>query len=216
MDNLFGRRTHADESSHDDGHKHVRHEILVVHQRISALWSISGEQGADDSQYRCYQRGHHQILHVGHLGAYVALQEYHKLLYCSRLALSRLGYVRYLGLLVVVGAPGFVVHVYLVPLLRRDLALRALHTRTVQSLLVDDIQYHLGVEIATRRTHTRIGIGIASSLLEIRDSVNGVAVIHRVAPLVEQPQAVKQLVYVAAGLMDIDDNQPPSIRLLFE
>ena len=93
------------------------------------------------------------------------------------------------------------------PLLWRHLALVRQFAGAGECFLVDDVQHHLRVHVATHGAGAGLGVGIAGRLLEVGDGVDGVAVEDGVAALVEQPQAVEQLIDVARRLVNVDNDE---------
>ena len=102
------------------------------------------------------------------------------------------------------------------PVLRGHLPLVGQLTRIVERFFIDDVEHHLWIDIATGGTGAGIGICIVGGILEIGDGINGIAVKHRVATLVEQPQPVEELIHIARRLMDVDDDEFTLERLLLQ
>ena len=102
------------------------------------------------------------------------------------------------------------------PLLRRHLTRIGHLSAVVEGLFVDDIQNNLWVDITTGRTGAGLCIGIVGCVLEIGDSINGIAVEHRIAAFIEQPQTVEELIDIAGGLVDINHDKLAFIGLLLQ
>ena len=149
---------------------------------------------------------------VGDLCLDVSLQEDAELFQTSRFLLIRARNVAHSRLRLFRS----VLQIQLVPLLWSHLAFVRYFSAAVQCLLVDDVQHDFRIHVAASGAGAGFSVGIAGSLLEIGNGVNGITVEHGIATAIQQPQTVKQLVDITGGLMDIHHNQLALICLLFQ
>ena len=216
LDDLLCAAAHADERCNNHRHEEVAHQILVLHHAVALAGRIACQHSANHRQHGSLEQGDAQVLEVRDLRLQVALQEDDELLHAS--GLLQLGGGEWGGFLLRGEGLGLgtALQIELVPLLRRHLPLVRRLATAADGPFLDDVQHDLGIHIPACRTGTRLGIGIARSLLEISDGVNRVAVENGIAPAVEQPQAVEQFINVARRLVDGQHDQPPSAGLLFQ
>ena len=100
-----------------------------------------------------------------------------------------------------------VLHIELMPVLRRHLPLIRRLAGITDGLLVDDVQHDLRVHIPTGGTGTRLGIGIVGRLLKIGNGIDRITIEHGITATVEQPQSVEELIDIARRLVDIHHDQ---------
>ena len=205
FDNLLGTTAHTREGGHDDSHEEVADEVLVGHDAIALRRSKARQIAADQCQQGSLQEGNGHILRIGNLGASGAVQEDAELLEGSRLLLVGSRNVADGNSLLTLCLLGL--QIEFVPLLWRGLALIRELATAVEGFLVDDIQYNLWIDITASGAGAGLCIGIVGSLLEVGDSIDGIAVEYGIATLVQQPQAVEELIDVAGRLVDVDHDE---------
>ena len=214
FDDFLGTTTHTGEGGHDDGHEEVADEVLVGHNAIALGRSKARQIAADQCQQGSLQEGNGHILRIGNLGADGAVQEDVELLERTRLLL--------VGSRNVADGHGLLtflllrLQVELVPLLWRGLALVREFAAAVEGFLVDDVEHNLRIDIAAGRTSAGLRISVVGCLLEIGDGIDGVTVEDGIATLVQQPQAVEELIDVARRLVDVDHDELALQRLLLQ
>ena len=212
LDDFLGTAAHACERSHNDGHKEVADEVLVVHDGISLGWSIACEEGTDHCQQGSLQESDAEILHVGNLRLEVTVQEDGELFQYARFLLVGRWYVADSG----GGQLRTVLQIELVPLLGRHLTLVRHLAIAIERLLINDVEYDFGIDVAAHGASAGLCIGIVCGLLEIGDSVDGVAVEHGISATIEQPETVEEFIDVAGRLVDVDDDELPLQRLFLQ
>ena len=212
LDDFLRAAAHARKCCHDNSHEEVAHQVLVVHHRVTLRRGEACEQSADDSQQRCDAQGDGEILHIRNLGLDVTMQEDGELLECVRFLLVRLRHVEDSWLRHFLT----VLQIELMPVLWCHLSFVRKFSRIVQRLLVNDVKHNLRIDIATSWAGAGFRVNIIGCLLEIGDGINRVSVKHGVSTLVEQPQAVEELIDIARRLMDVDHDEFALERLFFQ
>ena len=78
---------HSDKGCHDDSHKEITDQILVVHHTIAFRRCVTCKERTDQCQQRCLQQGNTKVLDIRNLGLDVTVKEYHELLQGTRFLL---------------------------------------------------------------------------------------------------------------------------------
>ena len=212
FDNLFCAAAHTDESGHDDSHKEIAHQILVIHDGVTLWWGITGEQGTDHRQHRGFQERNTEVLDIGDLRLEVSTQEDQELPELARFL--QIGGRHFAD--VRLRKFWLMLQIEFMPLLWRHLSGFRGFTCIVDCFLVDDVQHNLRIDIATGGAGTRLCVGVVGCALEIGDGIDGIAVEDGISALVQQPQTVEELVDITGGLMDVHHHQLALVGLLLQ
>ena len=148
------------------------------------------EEGHEEGQCWCFQEVDEHVLPVGQLAQQITLEvdlQLPDLVGDSEGAFRHGAFIGYLG--------HTTFHLraeHFVPRLGPDTALIRFVAVFIHELRFQDVEDLLRVHIAARTALAHFAVDLAGNAFEVHDGINRVAVVHRMAFLVHQQEAVEQ------------------------